>query len=281
MGPYRPKLVMLENVPGFITSHEGKDFEAAVRRLAELGYFLDCFMLDARQFVPQSRLRVFVVGVHSTAIGRCRLSYWQGGPPPAVEQGDGGLRPKRLLQLMQGINLPTGWISTVLEEPRKSGPRLADLIDRGDDQEWWDDQQTQKHFETLSPAHRAVVDQLLQDRSQVNVGTGFRRTRQGQVRVEPRFDGVAGCLRVPRGGSARQIVIVIEAGRLRMRWMSPREYARLQGAPDFPLVGTPYQQMTGFGDAVCVPAIRWIDQQVLSPLYESISRQRVDVLAGI
>ena len=54
--------------------------------------------------------------------------------------------------------------------------------------------------------------------------------------------------------------------------MNPREYARLQGVPDFPLVGTTIQQLWGFGDAVCVPAISWIDRHVLSPLYESASQ---------
>ena len=49
--------------------------------------------------------------------------------------------------------------------------------------------------------------------------------------------------------------------------MSAREYARLQGAPDFPLTGTTTQQLWGFGDAVCVPAVRWIDRHVLTPLY--------------
>jgi DNA (cytosine-5)-methyltransferase 1 len=192
-----------------------------------------------------------------------------------IERAGNTLRPDRLLRQMQGINLATGWISTVIEGPSRSGPRLVEVIDRGDEQEWWDEQQTHKHLETLSISHRAVVDQLLQDRSRVHVGTGFRRTRKGQVRVEPRFDEIAGCLRVPRGGSARQIVIVIEDGRLRMRWMSPREYARLQGTPEFPLAGTPYQQMTGFGDAVCVPVIRWIDRHVLSPLCDSITHQPV------
>ena len=52
--------------------------------------------------------------------------------------------------------------------------------------------------------------------------------------------------------------------------MSPREYARLQGVSDFPLVGRPNQQMSGFGDAVCVPVIRWIDEKVLTPIYESL-----------
>ena len=98
--------------------------------------------------------------------------------------------------------------------------------------------------------------------------------REGGQRTEVRFDGLAGCLRTPRGGSGKQIVVAIDAGRLRMRWMSPREYARLQGAPDFPLVGGRNQQLFGFGDAVCVPAIQWVDRQVLTPLYESAREAR-------
>ena len=49
-----------------------------------------------------------------------------------------------------------------------------------------------------------------------HVGTFFRRTRredgQSVQRAEARFDGLAGCLRTPRGGSSRQSVIVIEDG---------------------------------------------------------------------
>jgi len=51
--------------------------------------------------------------------------------------------------------------------------------------------------------------------------------------------------------------------------MTPREYARLQGAPNFPLIGGRNQQLFGFGDAVCVPAIQWVDRDILTPLYQS------------
>jgi DNA (cytosine-5)-methyltransferase 1 len=63
--------------------------------------------------------------------------------------------------------------------------------------------------------------------------------------------------------------------------MSPREYARLQGAPDFPLTVSRNQLLFGFADAVCVPVIRWIDQHVLTPLYrlacERHGRARIDL----
>jgi DNA (cytosine-5)-methyltransferase 1 len=104
----------------------------------------------------------------------------------------------------------------------------------------------------------------------MHVGTIYRRKRHVQMRAEVRFDGIAGCLRTPRAGSAKQIVIVIEKGEYRIRWMSPKEYARLQGAADFPLVGTRNQQLFGFGDAVCVPAIAWIDKQVLTPIFNRL-----------
>ena len=63
MGDRRPPIVLLENVPGFLTSHKGEDFRLALRNLNELGYSVDTFLLDAAWFVPQSRLRMFVVGV--------------------------------------------------------------------------------------------------------------------------------------------------------------------------------------------------------------------------
>ena len=62
LGDRRPRAVLLENVPGFLTSHDGKDFETAVHELAALGYWVDSFVIDAQWFVPQSRPRMFLVG---------------------------------------------------------------------------------------------------------------------------------------------------------------------------------------------------------------------------
>lgn len=58
----KPKLVLLENVTGFLSSSGGRDFEQAMRSLNALGYGVDPFILNARWFVPQSRPRLFVVG---------------------------------------------------------------------------------------------------------------------------------------------------------------------------------------------------------------------------
>ncbi len=54
-----------------------------------------------------------------------------------------------------------------------------------------------------------------------------------------------------------------------MRHMTAREYARLQGVPDtYPIVVRELDALTGFGDAVCVPLITWIAQNILSQLIE-------------
>jgi DNA (cytosine-5)-methyltransferase 1 len=62
--------------------------------------------------------------------------------------------------------------------------------------------------------------------------------------------------------------MVIADRKVRFRWMSPREYARLQGTPDFTLAKNTIQSLFGFGDGVCVPVIRWVDQNILTPIFE-------------
>lgn len=55
--------IVLENVPGLLSSHGGRDMGAVVGSLAELGYGLAWRVLDAQHFgVPQRRRRVVIVG---------------------------------------------------------------------------------------------------------------------------------------------------------------------------------------------------------------------------
>ena len=44
LGDRRPRAMLLENVPGFLTSHDGEDFATAVHELAALGYWVDSFV---------------------------------------------------------------------------------------------------------------------------------------------------------------------------------------------------------------------------------------------
>jgi DNA (cytosine-5)-methyltransferase 1 len=276
LGPRKPNMVMLENVPSFLTSGGGKDFPLAMRALADLGYWIDAFIIDAKHFVPQSRPRLFVVAVHEQfdsplMIRESKLPLYSGPWRDAME-ASGSLHPKALLKIMESTDLPTGWFTLSLKSPKGTSGTLDEVIDLDGAQKWWDEERVRIHYERMHDYCRADIDKLLKDGSKF-VSTAYRRTRKSVVRTEVRFDGLAGCLRTTKGGSARQIVVAVDNGKLRMRWMSPREYARLQGVPNYTLIGKEeHQQMFGFGDAVCVPVIEWIDQQVLSPIYQTGNR---------
>lgn len=276
LGKRAPRMVLLENVTGLLTSQNGRDFRAVAVALAEQGYWLDAVVLDAKHFLPQSRPRVFIVGVKDhppagVAVAQRQDAWFADAWTDAMALAGKKLRPPKLVEAMRDAVLPTGWMAYPLKEPRCSQPALSRLIDSDDSQDWWDEEAVRKHHDMMSDRHRATVDGLIAA-SRTAVGTIYRRKRYGKTRAEVRFDGTAGCLRTPKGGSARQIVIVIDKGRLRMRWMSPREYARLQGADSFRLVKNTNQNLYGFGDGVCVPVIEWIDRHVLTPNFNALTR---------
>ena len=59
----RPRWVIIENVPGLLSSNGGRDFATVLSGLAKLGYLSAWRVLDAQFFgVPQRRRRVFIVG---------------------------------------------------------------------------------------------------------------------------------------------------------------------------------------------------------------------------
>lgn len=59
----RPGWVLIENVPGLLTSNGGRDFGAVLGTLADIGYCVAWRVVDSRYFgVPQRRRRVFILG---------------------------------------------------------------------------------------------------------------------------------------------------------------------------------------------------------------------------
>jgi len=65
---HRPPAILLENVPGLLSSNGGRDFGTLLGRLEELGYGWAYRILDAQFFgVPQRRRRVFICALHAGA----------------------------------------------------------------------------------------------------------------------------------------------------------------------------------------------------------------------
>jgi DNA (cytosine-5)-methyltransferase 1 len=244
MGARRPRVVLLENVLGFASSHGGTDLLEAVRSLNRLGYSCDLFTLDARHFVPQSRPRLFIVGLESPAP---RDHFDRSRERPAWLARLIAAAPDLRLHQRALPPLPTGppTLDHIVEAP--SSPEI----------EWWAGERAQSFVNSLSEINARRLAQLAA-RPHVAHHTAYRRTRAGRAVWEIREDTIAGCLRTARGGSSKQALVEAGRGRVRIRWMTPREYARLMGAPDFALGTRTSSSLFGFGDAVCVPVVSWL-----------------------
>jgi DNA (cytosine-5)-methyltransferase 1 len=64
----KPQIIMLENVSGWLKSNNGYDFRTTIKELNRLGYACDVIAIDAVYFVPQSRPRIFVIGIHESGM---------------------------------------------------------------------------------------------------------------------------------------------------------------------------------------------------------------------
>lgn len=259
----KPPLVMLENVPGFLTSDNGCDFRDACLALNGLGYSVDAFIVDALRFVPQSRQRLFLIGIHGphARAGHVaeQLSFY------------GECRPNPLAGFILKYEHEIRWAVRPLPPLPQNALRLADILEDlpPDSPYWWNKERADYLLNQMSERHRATAARMVAGKSP-SVGTVFRRVRNGRSMAELRTDGVAGCLRTPRGGSGRQILFWAGKGRYRVRLLTPRECARLMGADDYRITVPLNKALFGFGDAVCVPVIRWIAENYLAPVWKDL-----------
>jgi DNA (cytosine-5)-methyltransferase 1 len=254
MGERRPPLVMLENVVGFLMSHGGRDFEQALLALNELGYTVDAFILNAIHWVPQSRPRLFVIAKRDNGqeARSCTLVS--------------DARPIALFDFIRE-HPNIRWDIHSLPPLPPAASQLTDIVEDlpDEDSHWWNKKRADYFMKQMSPKHEGQARQMIAGGS-YTYATAFRRVRHGKSMAELRTDGIAGCLRTPRGGSGRQILLKAGKGRYQVRLLTARECARLQGVPDSFVIDVPLNQaLFGFGDAVCVPAIEWIAQHYLTP----------------
>jgi DNA (cytosine-5)-methyltransferase 1 len=259
LGQRRPPMVLLENVTGFLTSHDGNDFRDALVALNRLGYAVDAFIIDAVRFVPQSRQRLFVVGTRSSNISTLNET-------PKFYQSDS--RPPALADFVLW-HPEINWRIQQLPPLPASKLKLRDILQdlSPNSQMWWSRERAEYLLNQMSPKHRAEADSMIRAERD-SYGTVFRRVRNGRSMAELRTDGIAGCLRTPRGGRGRQILFVAGKGRFAVRLLTPRECARLMGVEEFVIRAPLNQALFGFGDAVCVPVIEWIALNYLNPVWQ-------------
>ncbi len=267
-----PPLVMLENVIGLLTANDGRDVEIVLNELAALGYRLDLIELNAIHFIPQSRPRVFIFGVNKEISAslmtprddRMALGKWK-----MIIAGQLDIRTDNVQRTIErNASLP--WAAFQLPALNKRHNNINEILEDipNSSELWWSKERKEKTIAQMSQRNIEKLRQMMNS-EKYSYGTIYRRIRAEGAMAELRNDGVSGCLRTPRGGSSKQIVLKAGRGKSFIRWMTPREYARLQGVPDsFNLPMNITKSIFGLGDAVCVPAIAWIDNYILTPCYE-------------
>ena len=220
-----PRLIVIENVTGLLTSHGGKDFDAICDALTEGGYRYGAVVIDAALFLPQSRPRLFIVAIDADA----RV--------PAELVADRSSLPFHSPTLVAACKRQRNPIWWRLPVPPQRNTTFAEILeDEPTGVRWHSQAETERLLAMMTPLHLAKVEAAKNSGKRM-VGALYRRIRPddagGKVqRAEIRFDEIAGCLRMPTGGSSRQTIVIVEGALVRSRLLSPREAARLMGISD-------------------------------------------------
>lgn len=250
-----PRVIVLENVIGLLTSGQGRDFAAVCAAMTEAGYRVGALEMDAAHWLPQSRPRLFVVAIR--------------GEAPRAQAPVAPFHSPRLIaahaRLPEAVKAAWAWWS--LPAPSQRNLDLAAVLEPDDAVTWLED--AEAILALAGPLHRARVAAAVASGRRC-VGAAYRRVRteDGQKiqRLEVRFDGLAGCLRTPAGGSSRQYVVVCDQGRARVRRLTGREAARLMGVgEDYRLPSSESAALKLMGDAVAVPVVRALAEGLLLP----------------
>lgn len=245
--PVSPTMLLIENVAGLLSTKSGSNYKKLHKTLSQMGYKSGAMLIDASHFVPQSRPRIFVLSVKKDVIIPNNL---QSNGPNWLHNDAAKLLGEKLKD----------WVWWSAAKPPKPTQTIKDILDLNLPYD------KDSVLRLISTKHQKMLDA-----HDEIVATGYRRTRNGVQTLELRFDGIAGCLRTPEGGSSKQFVIVKQNGKVHARLLTSREAARLMGAPDSYIL--PEKSNDGYkamGDAVALPVAKFVGETLLSPLAEVV-----------
>lgn len=267
-----PSIIVLENVCGTLTSHGGKDFSAICSALDSEDYRFGALVIDAALFVPQSRPRLFIIGVRSDIKLPETL---QSAGPSEIWHTRGLLTAFDKLP----VKVKQNWIWWDLSTPPPRKNRFVDIIeDNPDSVSWHTQDETKKLLAMMSKINREKVAKAKKSGKKI-VGAIYKRTRFDEngfkvQRAEVRFDEIAGCLRTPAGGSSRQLILIVEGDKIKSRLISSRETARLMGLSDQYILPENYNEAYHLtGDGVAVPVVSHLAENIFMPLLSYQVRQ--------
>jgi DNA (cytosine-5)-methyltransferase 1 len=276
-----PRWVLIENVPGLLSSNDGRDMAVIVRGLVKLGYGVAWRVLDAQYFgVPQRRRRVFVVGHLGEPWSTPASILFEpqscaGNPAPRRApregvagtlgggSGERGWAPDT--DRMTFVPTLTAGAGTNRMSPGHGRDELmipvSALTSRcGNTQ---DDQQTGQllAFRPTDGLDMSVYDDLSPT---LKVGSG-RGIPSGPAIAQPVRTNQYNNSDPSMEASMRMHVHQGTA----VRRLTPLECARLQGFPDDWLNGLELSDSAKYrmlGNAVCVPVAEWIGRRILEAM---------------
>ncbi len=257
--PVRSPILVAENVAGLVSAKSGMYYRRLHMALVERGYQVGAIMLDACNWVPHSRPRIFVIA----APKQMDVSALTSSQPCWCHT-------KAIIAAANGLQ---SWVWWKLPAPAVRTQSLRDLID-------WDvpcneKARADKLLRLIPANHARKAGSYLP--GEPRVFPAYRRTRNGRQVLELRFDEIAGCLRTPEGGSSRQFLVIRSAnGDSGVRLLTARETARLMGAPDsYKLPGSYNDAYKAMGDAVAVPVAGFLGRHLLLPLAKLAGREKI------
>ena len=281
--------IVLENVPGLLSSHGGRDMGAVVGSLADLGYGLAWRVLDAQHFgVPQRRRRVVIVGHLGAPWGAPAevLLEPEGGGGDSAPLGEagsgatggpagrvGGRRVASALTAHHG-RMTAEDADNLVTFQKVIGSGYRDAAGNLPPEVWAE----RDVSATLSPhdltSEARAVDLVVSatgDRTHALTAGGHDASEDGTGRGCPiiafqpqaagdsamSIDTTAPCLSVNQLAGVHTETVV--------RRLTPLECERLQGAPDGWTDGQAdsprYRQL---GNAVAVPVFEWVARRLVA-----------------
>ncbi len=255
----RPPIAVAENVVGLISSANGQHYKRLHAALVERGYKVGAVIVDASYWVPQSRKRVFVIAVDKNL-------------PTKQFESDVPIwcHPKPIVKIAEKLD---NWVWWNMPVPPARKQNLEHIVNfqapvHGKEK-------NEKLLKLISPKHNFMLKNAVENGQMVF--PGYKRTRNNRQVLELRFDGIAGCLRTPGGGSSRQWLVIKDKDLFKTRLFTTDELASLMGAPKgYKLTGSYNEGYKAMGDAVAVPVAQYLAKQLLLPLAKLVDRGDVN-----
>lgn len=266
----RPKFFVLENVKRLLSMENGEHFATVLSALAELDYFIEWRVLNAKDFgLAQNRERVLIIGskketnIHSNedVTHLIRLATEQEIVSSSKKSIQGLGKPKNWNPLSAhgskfpnwGVAYKHAFFSLDLDFFLESEKQvlLKDILEKSPPAEY---------DLTEATLHRLADNELVE--KYVN-GVEIVSNQAGGARMGYTIFGVGGIAPTLTASTSRHYERYFINNRYRR--LTPTEYARLQGFPDnhCSLV-KPYEQYSLYGNAVPPPMISWVLKKITS-----------------